>query len=189
MTRAPRPEKEHTEMLTGFPALRAAFFTAFAAIALTAVVTVGQGSVQAQTQPTPAAIAAAKELIDLKGAAHMFDPMVPGVIETAKNALLPTNPGLAKDLNEVAAELRKEFADKRGEIATLMARIYAQHFTEAEIKQALAFYKTPLGKKLITQEPQILEQSMGEIQRWGEQFQDQIMTRIRAEMRKRGHEL
>ncbi|MBX6427169.1 MAG: DUF2059 domain-containing protein [Variibacter sp.] len=155
---------------------------------LASVLLAWSGAASAQ-QPTPAALAAAKELIELKGAAHMFDPVVPGVIETAKNTFLRTNPDLAKDLNEVAAQLRQEYANKRGEISDLMAQTYAQHFTEDEIKQALAFYRTPLGKKLIQEEPRILEQSMAQVQNWGDQFSEHIIGRIRAEMRKRGHNL
>ncbi|HET9902357.1 MAG TPA: DUF2059 domain-containing protein [Xanthobacteraceae bacterium] len=147
------------------------------------------GSAQAQQQPSAAAMAAAKELIEIKGASHMFDPVVPGVIETAKNVILRTSPNLAKDLNDVAAQLRNEYANKKLEITNLIARIYAQHFTEAEIKQALAFYKTPLGQKLIQQEPVVLEQSMSQVQSWGENFQEEIMARFRAEMTKRGHKM
>src|SRR5262245_52147853 len=50
-------------------------------------------------QPTPAALAAAKELIALKGGNQMFDPVVTGVIEQTKAALLQTNPQLSKELN------------------------------------------------------------------------------------------
>lgn len=145
-------------------------------------------SVNAQ-EPSPAAIAAAKELIDIKGATNMFDPMIPGVIETAKNTFLRTNPNLARDLNDVAAQLRTESAPKRAEVADEMARAYAQRFTEKEIKDAVAFYKTPLGKKIIEVEPQVLEASMTRIQTWADQFSETVMTRFRAEMKKKGHTL
>jgi hypothetical protein len=159
------------------------------AMLVAAALAAGQVPAQAQGQPTAAALAAAKELIELKGAAHMFDAVVPGVIETAKNVLLRTSPNLSKDLNEVSAQLRQEYASKAGDVTMLVAKVYAEHFTEAEIKQALTFYKSPLGKKLIQQEPLVLEQSMGRVQSWGEQFQEQVMSRIRAEMRKRGHNM
>ena len=64
-------------------------------------------------QPSAASIALAKELLEVKGATTMFDPVVPGVIETAKNTFLTTNPGLSKDLNEVSAQLRKELGGRR----------------------------------------------------------------------------
>jgi hypothetical protein len=137
--------------------------------------------------PTPSALAVAKELIEVKGATHMFDPVIPGVIETAKNTYLKTSPQLSKDLNEVAAQLRTEYASKRADLATQVATIYAEHFTEPELKQALAFYKTPLGKKLIVEEAQVLEQSMSTVQTWADKFADEMLARFRVEMRKRGH--
>jgi uncharacterized protein len=150
----------------------------------------GAQTVPAQTQePTPAAVALAKELIVLKGGNVMLDPVVPGVIESAKNVLLQTNPMLGKDLNEVAANLRKEFDPKRDELVTLMARSYAQRFSEAELKDLLVFFKSPLGKKMITDEPQIIDQSMSRTQTWANAFSEQMLARIRADMKKKGHDL
>ena len=147
------------------------------------------GPARAQQEPSPAAVAAAKELIELKGAMAMFEPLVPGVIETAKNTFLRTSPGLSKDLNEVAAALRTEFAGKRAEIADEIARSYAAQFTDKELREVIAFYKTPAGKKMIDAEPRVLEQSMTRVQSWADRFADDMMTRFRADMRKKGHNL
>ena len=143
----------------------------------------------AAQEPSAASIAAARDLIQLKGAASMFDPVVPGVIETAKNMFMQTNMSLAKDLNEVAAQLRKDYAGKSAEIANEMARIYAQQFSEKEIAEAVAFYRTPLGKKLIEVEPKVLEQGMTNVQNWADRFSEEVTAKFRAEMRKKGHNL
>jgi uncharacterized protein len=152
------------------------------------LVALAAGPAPAQ-EPSPGAIAAAKEMIEMKGAMNMFESLVPGVVETAKNAFLRTNPNLSKDLNDVAAALRKEYADKRLEIANEIARSYATQFTEKELRDVIAFYKTPVGKKLIEVEPRVLEQSMTRVQSWAERFSEDMMTRFRAEMRKKGHNL
>jgi len=138
---------------------------------------------------TPASLAAAKELISLKGGVAMFDPLIPGVIESAKNAYLPTNPQLSKELNEVALQLRKEYDPKRAEILNEVSKIYAQHFTEQELKDLVAFYRTPLGKKMITEEPIALDQSLKAAQAWATKFSDEVLERFRAEMKKKGHNL
>jgi len=158
---------------------------ALAAALLVGFLTFGAG---AQT-PTPAAIAAAKELVSLKGGSAMFDPLVPGVIESAKNSLVPTNPQLTKELNEVALQLRKEFDPKRAEVLNEVSKIYAQHFTEQELKDLVAFYKTPLGKKMIAEEPIALDQSLKAAQAWATKFSDEVLVRFRAEMKKKGHNL
>ena len=138
---------------------------------------------------TPASLAAAKELISLKGGVAMFDPLIPGVIESAKNAYLPTNPQLSKELNEVALQLRKEYDPKRAEILNEVSKIYAQRFTEQELKDLVAFYRTPLGKKMITEEPIALDQSLKAAQAWATKFSDEVLERFRAEMKKKGHNL
>jgi len=143
---------------------------------------------RAQT-PSPSALATAKELVTLKGGAAMFDPLIPGVIETAKNQFLPTNPNLSGPLNEVAAQLHKEYAPKRAELLDLVAKIYAQHFTEAELKDIVAFYKTSAGKKMITQEPAAIKQSLDAAQTWANEFSDTVLQRFRAEMQKKGYKL
>ncbi len=67
------------------------------------------GSAQAQ-QPSAAAVSMAKELIALKGATGMYDPVLRGVVEQAKIVLLRTNPMLSKELTEVTAKLHAEYA-------------------------------------------------------------------------------
>ena len=45
------------------------------------------------------------------------------------------------------------------ELFAEVAPLYARHFTVAEIKELNAFYKTPLGKKMIELTPQIAQES------------------------------
>jgi uncharacterized protein len=146
------------------------------------------GAAQAQ-QPTPAAIELARQVIQVKGGNNMFDPIVPGVIESAKNMFLPTNPGLSKDLNEVAAQLKKEYEPKRVELLNEVARTYAQRFTEQELKDLVAFYKTPLGQKVIVEEPRALDAAMSRAQDWANNFSEEVIGRMRADMKKRGNNL
>jgi len=140
-------------------------------------------------QPSPGAVAAAKELIEIKGATAMFDPLVPGIVETVKNSFLQTNLPLAKELNEVAAQLRTELAPRRAEIINEIAALYAQRFSEPELKEVIAFYKTPVGKKYATEEPAVIEQVFSRAHAWSQKLSEEVFSRFRAEMKKRGHDL
>jgi uncharacterized protein len=140
-------------------------------------------------QPSPSAIATAKELITVKGGGALYDPLVPGVIERARSVFLQANPLLAKDLNDVATKLRAEYASRSGEPLTEAAKLYAARFSEQELKDALAFYKSPLGRKLLTEEPDVLDQSMRNAQTWADRLSEEVIAKIRAEMKKRGHEI
>jgi uncharacterized protein len=140
-------------------------------------------------EPTPATLAAAREMLIAKGGLTFFDPVVPGVIDSVKNTFLPTNLNLSRELNEVAAQLNKDFDSKRNEVITNVTRVFAERFTEQELKQITAFYKTPIGQKMIKEEPAAIEESLKATQDWANSFSEVVMARFRAEMRKRGHEL
>jgi hypothetical protein len=140
-------------------------------------------------QPSAGAIATAKELITVKGAGAIYDPIVPGVIEHAKSLFLRANPTLGKDLNEVALKLRADYAPRSAEVMNEVAKLYATRFTEQELKDALAFYKSPLGRKLLAEEPNLLDQSMKNAQTWADKLSEEVIAKMRAEMKKRGHEI
>jgi hypothetical protein len=145
--------------------------------------------VGAQRGPTPAAIALAKQILTAKGADKMYEPLVREVVERAKGLLLQTNPTLTKDLNEVAAKLEAELIPRVQEILNEVARLYAGKFTEPELKEVLAFYKSRVGQKVIVEEPAILDQSVAFADNWANRLSEEVLVKFRTEMKKRGHEL
>jgi uncharacterized protein len=171
--------------------MAAAVRAACLALALVAVVGSARAEQKTQAPPEPSANALkmAREIIDLKNATILFEPMVPGVIERVKSMLLQTSPGLKKDLDDVANSLRKVFAARTADLLTDISWVYASRFTEAELKEILTFYRTPTGKKVISQEPQVFDDAMAGLPGWQEKFGEEVIARFRAEMKKRGHDL
>ena len=159
------------------------------AVALGLALAAAAVAAQAQQQPSPGATASARELMELKGVQNLVNPVVVGVIEQTKGSILATNPGLSKDLDEVAAQLRTEFAQRTTEVTNEITRLYAQRFSEQELKEAIAFYKTPTGKKILAEEPKILDETYARVQQWANRLQSEVAVRVRAEMKKRGHNL
>ena len=138
-------------------------------------------------QPSAAAIATAKDLVAVTGVTNLFDPLIPGVIEQSKLLFLQQDPGLNKDLTEIAANLRTEFAPRFGELTNEVATLYASRFTEQELKDVLAFYKSPVGQKLISEQPKVLDQGVRFAQDWANKLSDVVTARMREELKKRGH--
>ncbi len=166
--------------------MAAAVRAACLALALVAVT----GSARAeQKEPSANALKMAREIIDLKNATILFEPMVPGVIERVKGMLLQTSPNLRKDLDDVANNLRKVYAPRTADLLTDISWVYASRFSEAELKEILTFYRTPTGKKVIVQEPQVFDDAMAGLPGWQEKFGEEVIARFRAEMKKRGHDL
>jgi hypothetical protein len=165
------------------------FVTSARAAALGLALAALAGAASAQQQPSPAALASARELMEIKGVRNLIEPVVVGVVEQTKGRILQTNPGLSKDLDEVGAQLRTEYQARTAEMTNEIVRIYAGRFTEQELKEAVAFYKTPAGRKIITEEPKILDETYARLQDWANRLQEEVTTRVRVELKKRGHNL
>ena len=84
---------------------------------------------------------------------------------------------------EVPEEIWTRFIAKvdPGELTELIVPIYAEYFTHDEIKGLLAFYRTPLGKKVIATMPAIMQESMVAGQKWGEQLAQEVVDELKAE--------
>ena len=141
----------------------------------------------AQPQPSPAAVALATQLLEVKGGISVFDPAVEGVIVHHKGTLLRINPMLAKDVNEIEKLVRADIGARRQALHREVAQGYASMFTEQDLKDMIAFYKTPLGKKIIEQEPKAAAASAKLAQVWIDKYATDVMAKMRAEMKKRGH--
>lgn len=157
-------------------------------IAAVALSVLSLGSASAQTKLSAEAISTARQIIALKGADRMFNAVLPGMIEQTKSTFEMQNPMLGKDLREAAEQLKKDMANKNDDLINEVAKTYASKFTEQELKELLAFYQSPLGRKVVQQEPASLDESMKVAQTWSQNVSDEVFSRMRAEMKKRGHE-
>ena len=140
-------------------------------------------------QVSPAQLLIAKQIVEIKGVKAMFAPLVRGVVQKTKDSVMQTNVMWGKDLNEIAAQIEKEYQPRGEEIVDATARIYASHFTEPELKQILTFYQSPVGQKMLAEEPKALDQSMSYAGSWGDNLSIDVMSKLRAEMKKRGHDM
>jgi hypothetical protein len=134
---------------------------------------------------TPGTLATAQELVTLKEGS-MINALIANVIEAAKNQLRAPNPNLRGPLDEVAAELRQEYERKRAEILELVTKLWAAYFTEQELTDIFAFYKTPSGKMMLVQEPRVIDTGQAVVQYWTN-FSDLVLQRFRTEMQKKGY--
>jgi hypothetical protein len=138
---------------------------------------------------TPEKLALARAIIDFTGAAKSFDPVLPQILVQARNTVLTTKPKLEKDLDEVLGKLETEFSPQRAALSNDIAKIYAENFTEEELRQLAQFYQSPIGKKMVAVMPNVLRGSYAAVQGWAQKLSFDVMGRLREEMKKRGHDI
>lgn len=161
--------------------------TLSAATVAIALAAAAPGAYAQGPQPSAATLATAKQLVQVTGATALFSPLIAGVVEQSKLLYLQQNPMLQKDLNEIAAQMRTDLQPRFVEVTNEVARQYATHFSEQELKDILAFYQSPTGKKLLLEQPKVVNSSMQFAQTWANKLSTEVTAKMREELKKRGH--
>ena len=79
----------------------------------------------------------------------------------------------------VKVEIQAMFSEEA--LLSLMDRmvpIYAKYYTQQDMDDLIAFYDTPLGKKLSTVQPQITLESMSVAQQWAAEIGQKVASKI-----------
>jgi hypothetical protein len=170
--------------------IRLFFRSAIACLAATLVVTAVGAQQPPAAPPAPSAshLAAARELATISGVLRVYDGFLPQFGAQLRRSAV-TRPEITKDLDQVLDTLKPELEQQKQAIVDTALRYYASAFTEAELKELVTFFKTPLGQKYLHNAPRLLDALALETRRWTDKTSEFLMTRVRAEMAKRGHQL
>jgi uncharacterized protein len=143
--------------------------------------------VAAQGVGSPEAVRAANELVLLLSK-DLMGQMTKEVTEQAWPRIEHI---LGKMDKATMAELRREFevamTAMMADVMQDAAPIYARHFTEQELRDILAFYRTPTGVKALQRLPQVLAESMAAMSLRLEASQERTMESFMRILRERGH--
>ena len=102
--------------------------------------------------------------------------------------LTRTRPELKANLTEVLQTLRPEFVKKGEGMVDVAAKIYARKMTEEELKQAADFFNSPVGKKYVLVQPEMLDELVIAMQSWTQELSTFMMDRVHEEMKKKGQD-
>ncbi len=137
--------------------------------------------------PSAAQQKLARQVVELSGSARAFDSVIPSLVQQIYATFVQQNPDLSKDLAASLEALIPEFDKRKEEILTIVSQGFAANFTEAELNDLLTFYNSPTGKKLIAQNPEILREAYTRTQEWSGKISQQMIERLKQEMKKKGH--
>ena len=139
--------------------------------------------------PKPEHIAKARRLILATGISRSFQIIIPEFMEQIGNSLTQSRPELVPDMNIVLDQLRPEFDKQSDEMVEQSARIYASLLSEKDIDAILTFFDSEAGKKYVGAQPLFLNQLVSGMQAWQQKISITMMSRVREEMKKKGHDL
>lgn len=111
-----------------------------------------------------------KELMELMGMQQLMVQMTDMLFEQMRSQLPDVEPAAWN-------EMKKEIS--ANEIIDLVVPVYEKHFTEAEIRGLIDFYKTPLGQKVIARLPVVMQEAGKIGEEWGQDLAKRMVKRLK----------
>lgn len=137
----------------------------------------------------PEHLAAARAAIAASNTTAAFDNILPNVAQQTKTLFIRTNPTLIRQLEETVTEVAIDFAKRRPELDREIQRVWASRFSREELEAIATFYNTEVGKKFAKEFQDMIGLSVKSAITWQDQLSTDMVTRVRDEMRKKGHAL
>jgi hypothetical protein len=140
-------------------------------------------------EPSPDALAAARELVAVSRAAESAKLLLPSIVQLIKPAIVQGRPQVEKDFDAIAPQLLESLNARVSDLIDQIVVIYATNFTASEMKDIITFYHGPAGQKFLAKGPTIAQQAMAAGQRIGAQLGRELQSRMIEELKKKGHNI
>lgn len=110
-----------------------------------------------------------KTLLEITGSGKLGVQVVQNMLASYKQSF----PNVPQDFwDNFIKEVKPEI------LTTMIIPIYDKYYTTEEINKLIEFYQTPLGKKLISTMPQIMQESMQAGQAWGKKVGEKVYKNL-----------
>ncbi|MGA2056303.1 MAG: DUF2059 domain-containing protein [Bradyrhizobium sp.] len=145
----------------------------------------------AQTPPAPApdAMAAARSLVTTMKLADQYKALLPAMLLGLRPALTQDRPEIERDYDAMMPAIADAFTPYYTAMVDGVATVYANNFTAAELGEIEAFYRQPVGQKMLEKLPAIGQQALAVGQEIGRKAAEDLRQRLTEALRQKGHKL
>jgi len=159
-------------------------------IMLVVLMSCALGRVAAADDLTAAKAADIRRLMEITGAANLGIQFGTAVSRQMFQALKAARPDLPdRAMTVIEKEINSLLGEKISTPGGLMDRIipiYSKYYSQEEIRELLAFYQSPIGRKTIQVLPKVLSESMVAGQQWGQSLGPEVQKRVMAALQREG---
>ena len=142
----------------------------------------------AQT-PSPEALAVARSLISTMKLTDQYKALLPVILLSIKPAVVQGRAEIERDYDAMAAQIADAYAPYYSSMVDSAASLYASNFTVDELREIDAFYRLPVGQKLLQKSPAITQQSMQIGQDASRKAAEDLRVRLTDLLRQKGHKM
>lgn len=127
-----------------------------------------------------------EKLMELVGTRDILRELFDQDIDAQIEAMRRARPDVSDEFwEEFTAEFKRQASPD--ELMKAILPIYDKHFSHQEIRQLIAFYESPLGRKISTTLPEIQRESLEAGRVWGEQLGDRMNAKLKQRLAEKGY--
>lgn len=122
------------------------------------------------SREAPAKLDQVLKFMRLTGANNLADQMVQQMLASFQQAYPKVPASFWRSV------IKKNETDK---LIRQVAQIYGQYLTQHDVKELIAFYSSPVGRKFVAMQPKLVQESMVFGQQWGERMSQRVMKELK----------
>ena len=111
--------------------------------------------------------AAATEVLLTLHSAEMVANILPSLLQQVRQGLTRGDPTLGKQFDGFAPHLLEQAEAQKPALLDKLVDVYATTFTLVELKDMLAYYKSPVGQRIIETQGSINRDMLAAAREWG----------------------
>jgi hypothetical protein len=137
---------------------------------------------------TPEHLQAALDAVLSSKMANNYDNALPAISESVQSQLIRLRPDLYQKISEVVQNVALGLASRRSDLNNDVARVWANAFSEDELKAITAFYRSPAGQKFLQVGPKVAADSVQALKGWSDRVGEELMEKSREALKQEGIE-
>jgi hypothetical protein len=139
--------------------------------------------------PSPDAMSVARSLVTTMKLGDQYKALLPVILLSLKPTLVQDRPEIERDYDAMTAMIADTYTPFYNEMLEGAAAVYTANFTTDEMRQIEAFYRLPVGQKLLERSQGIVQQTTQIGRDVGRKAADAIKLRLTDALRQKGHKL
>jgi uncharacterized protein len=136
---------------------------------------------------TEGQMTAALDVLDAMNAKHTVEAMVDSMAPIVAAQIRQAHPTATdKTLAVFSSAFKEEMARNVDDLLKMQAAVYAEHFSEQDLKTLAAFYRSDVGKRFVDEQSVIVKEITPLAARWGQEAGQRAAQRAMEKLQKEG---
>lgn len=138
---------------------------------------------------SPEHLAVARQYVDLTDNAGIYETALIETAVTTMRTIVAQNPEIVDEVDTAITTTLDFYKGKKGDLLDQFARVYALNLTMEELEEIVAFYESPVGRKLAAANSTLNESLQTVMGVFETNLKTEFFAKVRAELKEAGFDV